>query len=64
MFPSLGEVGGADDFAAYMETPERAAGSLFETQLAKWGAGETRVFGDTPISCENTVLTAICVNTA
>ena len=34
----------ADDFAAYMETPERAAGSLFETQLAKWGAGETRVF--------------------
>ena len=24
----------ADDFAAYMETPERSAGSLFETQLA------------------------------
>ena len=34
----------ADDFKAYMETPERAAGSKFDLKLQEWGAGETKVF--------------------
>jgi hypothetical protein len=31
-------------FAAYMQTPERIAGSKFEIYLRKWGDGDTKVF--------------------
>ena len=34
----------AQDFTAYMETPERAPGSKFELSLKEWGAGETKVY--------------------
>ena len=33
-----------DDFAAYIETPERALGSVFDSKLMEWGAWETKVF--------------------
>lgn len=33
----------ANDFAVYMETPERAAGSVFGSKLKEWGVGETKV---------------------
>ena len=31
-------------FTAYMQTPERIAGSKFERSLRKWGDGDTKVF--------------------
>ena len=31
-------------FTAYMQTPERIAGSNFENYLRKWGDGDTKVF--------------------
>ena len=31
-------------FTAYMQTPERIAGSKFEIHLQKWGDGDTKVF--------------------
>ena len=31
-------------FTAYMQTPERRAGSKFEIYLQKWGDGDTKVF--------------------
>ena len=31
-------------FTAYMQTPERIAGSKFEICLQKWGDGDTKVF--------------------
>ena len=33
-----------EHFAAYMQTPERIAGSKFEIYLRKWGDGDTKVF--------------------
>ena len=33
-----------EHFTVYMQTPERAAGSKFETSLRKWGDGDTKVF--------------------
>ena len=33
-----------EHFNAYMRTPERAAGSKFETSLRKWSSDDTKIF--------------------